>query len=173
MSRVMSWFQEQLKVKGLSVQLHSEEPKLFLKRLRKREYDFYRKGLTLDLPSCRNLLENFSSQGGEAQALSASASQQLDALLRQPDLKWEDCRKAFEHLVASEELIPLGTYEIVGEIKGKSVGKMSDVHMDQNRVESIGKLIHGNKNHTRGPHTEDLPLIDQWGMYDQNAARTK
>jgi oligopeptide transport system substrate-binding protein len=112
-AREAEWFQGQWrKNTKLKVELHSEEQSLYLAKLKVKAPMIFRKGVTLDRPTCLAGLEIFQRDNPENylrfndpeyERLLVNLTQAKDESERK-----QACRLAVERLLNSNRLIPLG-----------------------------------------------------------------
>jgi ABC-type oligopeptide transport system substrate-binding subunit len=107
------WMQNQWKKNlGLKIEIEMTDQKSFLSRLRMKKADIFRKGLSLDRPSCLSALENFVTEHPENYP--HFANQKFDQLINEMSLtqsaakRRKLCQKATVLLLEEPRLIPLG-----------------------------------------------------------------
>lgn len=111
--RSAEWFQNQWKKNlNLHVELASEEQVVYLRRLRVKPPAIFRKGVTLDRPTCLAGLELFTKDNPENfVGLKDEKFESLVSALKKSRSENErraNCRKAVEQLMQSNRIIPLG-----------------------------------------------------------------
>ncbi|NJL25565.1 MAG: peptide ABC transporter substrate-binding protein [Calothrix sp. SM1_5_4] len=112
-ARAAEWFQGQWKKHaGIRVELKSLEQGVYLNRLRSNPPAIFRKGVSLDRPTCLAALEIFRAGHPEnyIRLNSPAFEAKLDSLARatRPAEKRRKCRQAVEELLRANRLIPLG-----------------------------------------------------------------
>lgn len=112
-ARAAQWFQGQWKKNlKLNVELKGEEQAVYLRRLRTETPLIFRKGVSLDRPTCLAALEIFlpDSRENYIRFKDASYSAKVEELRKSKNAKSKKvlCRQAMEILMASNRLIPLG-----------------------------------------------------------------
>jgi len=111
--RAVEWFQGQWKKNlGWSVELKGQEQAVYLSRLREKPPAIFRKGVSLDRPTCLAALEIFEKGHPENFiGLDSRPFEQLVARLRRPlslPARKKACREAVDYLLSLDRLIPLG-----------------------------------------------------------------
>ncbi len=112
-SRAAEWFQGQWKKNlALKIEIKAEEQSVYLRELRVNPPAIFRKGVSLDRPTCLSGLEIFTKNHPENYIrLNDTEYDRLvtavGAATNESERKVA-CRKAVEHLLASHRLIPLG-----------------------------------------------------------------
>ncbi|HMN70221.1 MAG TPA: peptide ABC transporter substrate-binding protein, partial [Bdellovibrionales bacterium] len=112
-ARGAEWFQGQWKRHlGLTVELQSEEQAVYLRQLKVKPPAIFRKGVSLDRPTCLAGLEVFTKGNPENYIRFEDAKyEELVNELRRAKGEGKRriaCRKAVEHLLFTRRLIPLG-----------------------------------------------------------------
>lgn len=97
---------------GLNVEVAQVEQKVFLNELRKDPPDIFRKGVGLDLPTCKNALETFGEDSKQnfLNLKNSSYLKIIDSMSRtENEVKMKTlCQKGIEELMNDFNLIPLG-----------------------------------------------------------------
>lgn len=111
-ARAAEWFQGQWKKNlGWNIELRSQEQGTYLSLLRTSPPPIFRKGVSLDRPTCLAALEIFLKDNPENFIrLDDSRYAELVARLHQSPLpvRKKACREAVEHLLTLNRIIPLG-----------------------------------------------------------------
>lgn len=109
----VQWFQNQWKKNlGLKIELRSQEQGLYIQQLKQAPPDLFRKGVTIDRPTCLAGLELFKSDHPENYI--RLQSKEYDHILEQLNQKQSEkrrkelCSKAFKILVDEAVMVPLG-----------------------------------------------------------------
>lgn len=111
-ARAVEWFQGQWKKNiGLRVDLNGQEQAVYLRTLKSSTPAIFRKGVSLDRPTCLAALEIFSK--GHPENYIKLDDQQFEARLdklrhTKPSERKQRCREAVDYLMALNRLIPLG-----------------------------------------------------------------
>ncbi|MGE4130079.1 MAG: peptide ABC transporter substrate-binding protein [Bdellovibrionales bacterium] len=111
-ARAAEWFQGQWKKNlGHSVELRSQEQGVYLRTLKADPPDIFRKGVSLDRPTCLAALEIFTK--GQSENYIRLDDSRYDQLVQQlaeatPKDRPRKCREATEYLFNTNRLIPLG-----------------------------------------------------------------
>ncbi len=137
-ARISEWFQGQWKKHlGLSVELHSEEQGVYLQRLRASPPAIFRKGVSLDRPTCLAAVELFL-KGSPENYIRFDSPEYEKAVtsLRAaatPSARKVECRKAIEILLNSHRLIPLGemffTILVQPKFKGWDLNELNQLDL--------------------------------------------
>lgn len=167
--RVAEWFQYQWKKNlGIQVDIESTENAVFLHRLKTAPPPLFRKGLSLDRPTCLAALETFSRNGVENflrlndakyEDLLAklAAATEKDRNIRhgnQPDLPASAVKRAcgdgIRHLLARHLLIPLGRihFSILADPRfpGWTLNELNQLDLSNLRFDP------GSKSGSESPH---------------------
>ncbi len=112
-AKAAEWFQGQWKKNlGLTIELRSQEQGTYLTLLKQSPPAIFRKGVSLDRPTCLAALEIFTKGHPENFiALQDAEYEAQVAALRKastPAVRKNACRRAVERLLAVQRLIPLG-----------------------------------------------------------------
>lgn len=124
---------------GFKVEISQMEDKVFINELKSRPPDIFRKGVGLDVPTCLNALETFSSQGRQnfihlnlpkyESKLAAMAEEKSPARYRTL------CRQAVEMLIDSSVILPMGEmhFSLLAspKFKGWSLNMMNQLDLSQ------------------------------------------
>ena len=112
-AQIAQWLQGQWKKNlSLQVELKGEEQVVYLRRLSTQPPAIFKKGVSLDRPTCLAAVENFT-RGNRENYLRVD-DDQFEALVKNLSLSPTEvkkkiaCRKAVDHLLKSYRLIPLG-----------------------------------------------------------------
>lgn len=139
----VQWFQNQWKKNlGLKIELKSEEQGVYLRQLKTRPPDLFRKGVTLDRLSCLAGLELFESKNPENYI--QFKSDEYDKIIyslnqkQTPVKRRELCSKAFKILVDQAVILPLGEmyFNVIGDakFKGWTVNSLNILDLTDLRV---------------------------------------
>lgn len=114
-SRISEWYQAQWKKSlGLTIELHPQEQIVYLSHLRKSPPALFRKGVSLDRPTCLAAAEIFTK--GHPENYIQFNEPEYDRLVHHLSLQTTvaarkiACRRALEFLMNSHRLIPQGEY---------------------------------------------------------------
>lgn len=112
-ARAAEWFQGQWKKNlGLKIEIKGEEQSVYLRELRIKPPAIFRKGVSMDRPTCLGAIEIFTK--GHPENYIRLDDPEYDKLVTEVGLAKNEsdrkvaCRKAVEHLLATNRLIPLG-----------------------------------------------------------------
>lgn len=138
-ARTAAWFQNQWKkTLELNVELRPVEQGVYLRELKTNTPPIFRKGISLDRPTCLAALEIFTSghrdnyiqlQDSRFDQLVKNLAQSSGRTLR------SNCRKAVEHLLSLNRIIPLGEmyFNIVAapEFTGWQMNSLNQLDLSQ------------------------------------------
>ncbi len=114
--RAAEWFQSQWKaISKVDVELESRDQKVYLNWLKASPPSLFRKGLSLDRPTCLAALENFKSNHPENfirlnEEEFDGLVEELEGSILESKTK-ELCKKGLNYLIQKAHLIPLGEME--------------------------------------------------------------
>lgn len=136
--RAAEWFQGQWKSHlGVEVDLQSREQKVYLNWLRSNPPTLFRKGLSLDRPTCLAALETFSKDNPENYIRFDDPEfekvlKELSHTLSESKTK-KLCEKGLKRLIQKAELIPLGqmkfTILVDPKFKGWNINSLNQLHL--------------------------------------------
>jgi oligopeptide transport system substrate-binding protein len=111
--RAVEWFQGQWKRNlGWSIQLEGQEQTMYVRRLREKPPAIFRKGVSLDRPTCLAALEVFLKGNPENYiGLDNPKYESLVGRVRKAQAlpaRKKACREAVDYLMSLDRLIPLG-----------------------------------------------------------------
>jgi oligopeptide transport system substrate-binding protein len=152
------WFQGQWKKHlGLTVDLQQTEQGVFLHALRTEPPAIFRKGVSLDRPTCLAALETFAKGGSEnflrlddpgyerlverMEKLSQSEMKSIGAVPKKTSAEWQRlCGEGIQYLLDRHLLIPLGRIHFTlladPRFQGWSVNEMNQLDLSQLKVQS-------------------------------------
>ena len=138
--RAVEWFQGQWKKNlGWSIELQGQEQVVYLAQLRDRPPPIFRKGVSLDRPTCLAALEIFLK--GHPENFIALDDPKFDKLVghlrKQVTLpaRKKACREAVDHLLTLDRLIPLGEMHFTilasPKFKGWELNELNQLDLSQ------------------------------------------
>jgi oligopeptide transport system substrate-binding protein len=152
------WFQGQWKKHlGLTVDLQQTEQGVFLHTLRTEPPAIFRKGVSLERPTCLAALETFAKGGSEnflrlddpgyarlierVEKLSQSEMKSIGQVRKKPSREWQKlCGEGIQYLLDRYLLIPLGRihFTILADPKfqGWSINEMNQLDLSQLKVQA-------------------------------------
>jgi oligopeptide transport system substrate-binding protein len=138
--RAVEWFQGQWKKNlGWSIELKGQEQVVYLAQLRERPPPIFRKGVSLDRPTCLAALEIFLKGHPENFiALDDPKFEKLVGHLRKQvtlPARKKACREAVDHLLSLDRLIPLGEMHFTvlasQKFKGWELNELNQLDLSQ------------------------------------------
>lgn len=143
-SRAAEWFQGQWKKHiGWTVELNSQEQAVYLRMLREKPPAIFRKGVSLDRPTCLAALEIFLKNSPENFIrLNDEKYERLVNRLQQPlstEERKKSCRIAVDHLMSLNRIIPLGqmyfTVLASPKFQGWELNELNQLDLSQLKVQ--------------------------------------
>lgn len=138
--RAVEWFQGQWKKNlGWSIELKGQEQVVYVAQLRERPPPIFRKGVSLDRPTCLAALEIFLKGHPENFiALDDPKFEKLIGRLRKSTTlpaRKKACREAVDHLLSLDRLIPLGEMHFTvlasQKFKGWELNELNQLDLSQ------------------------------------------
>ncbi len=134
---------------GTQIEVNSMDQKSYVSILEKSPPDLFRKGIGLDIPTCLNALETFSSKSEDN--FIALKDVQYENILKEMRSERENskykilCRKGVQHLMKDFWIIPLGemhfSHLASDQFTGWTMNSMNQLDLSQLRTKNLTSTL--------------------------------